>query len=98
MQKLYVRLAYVFENAFALTPYFLLQLACVQTSPLPQKKIGRRDDTSLLPIFFWGRGDVCTQASYNKQGRKRVPEHNRELLGEKFISSFWTPRKWFSFI
>ena len=52
MQKLYVRLAYVFENAFALTPYFLLQLACVQTSPLPQKKIGRRDDTSLLPIFF----------------------------------------------
>ena len=39
MQKLYVRLAYVsFENAFALTPYFLLQLACVQKVPPPSEK------------------------------------------------------------
>ena len=28
-------------------------------SPLPQKKSGEK---TLLPIFFWGRGDVCTQA------------------------------------
>ena len=33
-------------------------LAYVQTSPLPQKKSG---EESLLPIFFCGRKDVCTQ-------------------------------------
>ena len=32
-------------------PKLKSRLACVQTCPLPQKKIGRR-----------GRGDVCTQA------------------------------------
>ena len=32
-----------------------LCLACVQMSPLPQRKSS--------PDFFWGRGDVCTQAN-----------------------------------
>ena len=35
------------------------RIACVQTSPLPQKKSG---EETLLPIFFRERGDVCTQA------------------------------------
>lgn len=33
----------------------MLKLACVQTTPLPQKKIGRRDDF-FSPDFFLGRG------------------------------------------
>ena len=38
-------------------------LACVQTSPLPQKKSGEVT-SSLLPIFFLrGWGGVCTQAT-----------------------------------
>ena len=38
-------------------------LACVQTSPLPQKKSGEVT-SSLLPIFFSeGVGGVCTQAT-----------------------------------
>ena len=37
----------------------ITHIACVQTSPLPEIKIGRRN--SVLPIFFLGRGDICTQ-------------------------------------
>ena len=35
------------------------RIACVQTSPLPQKKSGRRDSS---PDFFLREGEVCTQA------------------------------------
>ena len=34
--------------------------------PSLRKKIGRRDDVS-SPDFFWGRGDVCTQARFQDQ-------------------------------
>ena len=37
-------------------------IACVQTSPPPSEKIGRRDSSLLSsPDFFWERGEVCTQ-------------------------------------
>ena len=40
-----------------------LLVACVQTSPLSQKKSGEeRREESLLPIFSEEGGDVCTQA------------------------------------
>ena len=41
-----------------LTSKGCLYIASVQTSPLPQKKSGEVSS----PDFFWGRGDVCTQA------------------------------------
>ena len=41
-------------------------IACVQTSPLPREKKKSGEETcvqkSLLPIFSWGRGDVCSPA------------------------------------
>ena len=40
-------------------------IACVQTTPLPrEKKSGEETcvQKSLLPIFSWGRGDVCWPA------------------------------------
>ena len=41
-----------------ITGHTQYELACVQTSPLPQNNSGEETD------FFWGRGDVCTQAKY----------------------------------
>ena len=54
-----------FHSIAVLFPVFAISpskrpVACVQTSPLPQKKSG--EETFFLSIFFWGRGDVCTQA------------------------------------
>ena len=58
----------------------IAHIACVQTSPLPKKKIGRRN--SLLPIFFWGRGTSVRRLSLI---RSYLPQLNWKSNGRSLI-------------
>ena len=53
-------------------------LACVQTSPLPQKKIGRRNVVSSLDFFLREGGRLYT--GYRYLGVKNSNKNSSELL------------------
>ena len=60
------------------------QVACVQTSPV-----------SLLPIFFWGRGHVCTQATHKQTSLSSADSTTGKLTQTPFIGdsfSEFSPR------
>ena len=67
-------------------------VACVQTHPSPQKKIGDdgESQTSLSLIFFWGEGDVCTQTIRLKFKREKISASSQVLnsLSSTSLNSF----------
>ena len=88
-----IPVTFIFESQSPLPHPPPPSLACVQTSPIPQEKIGRRDEKRrwnemrwdgkpLLPIFSWRRGDrLYTGYSFPNLGG--VLLGSREYQGQK---------------
>ena len=73
-------------HVFHVTFFFISNRSlCTDVLPPSEKKSG--EETFLLPIFFWGRGDVCTQAIVIAVERPLFNQLTYPYRPQSFVSS-----------